>query len=171
MQPPNPDPEFRTRKRLRFVVVTLLILAAGTLSAFANPAIQTNHTTYPVTGIRVDHIMNEFRYNGLNNHWAYTRWHVSWTGHCLVSLEITYIMPEHTRKRDMPANLRASWDRMMGALWAHELQHGTHAMNAAQELVNNGCQNGNAIIAKWQEQDRLFDEATHHGRTQGVIFP
>ncbi len=80
-------------------------------------------------------------------------------------------MPKHTRRGAMPAKIRVEWDSMIAALKAHEQQHGAHGINAARELVQKGCRNGDAIVAKWAEQDRIYDRNTGHGRTEGVIFP
>mgnify|MGYP001792138813 FL=1 len=167
----NEDASFRARKRTRFVVVALLILVCSTISAFANPTVQTRWINYAVTGTTVDTILNQMRDNGPNGFWAYTRWYVRWTASCQVSLEINYTIPKHTRRGAMPAQTRIAWDRMIAALRAHEEQHGVHGMNAARELVQKRCRNGNAIVQKWAEQDRIFDRVTGHGRTEGVTFP
>lgn len=170
-KPIEPDPDFTRRKRLRFVVVVLLLLGASTLAALANPTIKTNWNTYAVTATGVDQILRQMKQKGPNGFWAYTRWYVRWTGSCKVSLEISYTMPQHTNRNAMPANIRAEWDNMIAALKAHEEQHGAHGINAARELVQKGCRNGDAIVAKWSEQDRLYDRRTGHGRTEGVVFP
>lgn len=159
------------RKRARFIVVVLLILGASTISAFANPTVKTNWSTYSVTATGVDQILRQMQQKGPNGFWAYTRWYVRWTGSCQVSLEISYTMPKHTKRGAMPPHIRAAWDRMIAALRAHEEQHGAHGINAAHELVRNGCRNGNAIVAKWAEQDRIYDRLTGHGRSEGVVFP
>ena len=172
MQPFSPERDpYRARKRLRFAVVVVLILAAGTLPAFANPSVKTNWSTYSVTSTSVDQILREMQQNGPNGFWAFTRWYVRWSGSCRVSLEINYTMPKHTRRGAMPAKIRVEWDSMIAALKAHEQQHGAHGINAARELVQKGCRNGDAIVAKWAEQDRIYDRNTGHGRTEGVIFP
>ncbi|MEM1274835.1 MAG: DUF922 domain-containing protein [Pseudomonadota bacterium] len=167
----NEDAYVRARKRMRFVVVALLILACSTISAFANPTVQTRWVNYAVTGTTVDTILQQMRDNGPNGSWAYTRWYVRWTASCEVALEINYTMPKHTRRGAMPANIRAEWDKMIAALMAHEEQHGAHGRNAARELVQKRCRNGNAIVQKWAEQDRIYDRVTDHGRTEGVTFP
>ena len=167
----NEMAQLRARKRARFLIVVLLILAFSTISAFANPTVQTKWSTYAVTGTTVDSILRQMRDNGPNGFWAYTRWYVRWTAACQVSLEISYTMPQHTRRDAMPAHIRAEWDQMVAALKAHEQQHGVHGMNAARELVQKRCLNGNAIVQRWSEQDRIYDRATGHGRTEGVTFP
>lgn len=160
-----------TRKRVRFIVIVALIVAATTLASFANPTIKTNWTTYRVNATSVDGILREMQQNGPNGYWAYTRWYVRWSGSCQVSLEIRYTMPKHTQRAAMATSTRAAWDQMIAALKSHEEQHGAHGINAARELVRNGCRNGNRIVAKWAEQDRIYDRQTGHGRSEGVIFP
>lgn len=162
---------FRARKRTRFVVVTLLILACSTISAFANPSVQTKWASYAVTGTTVDTILRQLRNNSPNGVWAHTTWNVRWTVSCQVSLAIKHTLPKHARRGDMPAHIRVEWDQMVVALRAHEQQHGVHGMNAAYELVQKRCRNGNAIVQKWAEQDRVYDRMTGHGRTEGVTFP
>lgn len=168
----NEDAYFRARKRTRFVVVVaLLILACSTISAFANPTVQTRWITYAVTGTTVDTILRQMQENGPNGFWAYTSWYVRWTASCQVTVEINYTMPKHARREAMPAHIRVEWDQMVAALKSHEKQHGVHGVNAANELVQKRCRNGNAIVQKWAEQDRVYDRMTGHGRTEGVTFP
>lgn len=163
--------QLRARKRSRFVIVTLLILAVSTISAFANPTVQTNWSTYSVSGTSVDTILSQMRQKGPNGFWAYTRWYVRWSGSCQVSLEINYTIPKHTRLEALPPNIRSAWTQMFSALKTHEEQHGAHGLNAARELVQKRCRNGNAIVEKWAEQDRVYDRRTGHGRSEGVVFP
>lgn len=161
----------RTRKRLRFVIVALLILVISTVASFANPTINTQWQTYSVTSATPDQILRELNQKGPNGYWGYTRWYVRWTNDCQVSLEILYTMPKHERPNAMSAHTRARWDKMIVALAAHEQRHGAHGISAARELVQVNCRNGDAIIAKWSEQDRLYDQRTGHGRTEGAVFP
>lgn len=167
----NEIDHLRARKRGRFLIVALLVLAASTISAFANPSVKTNWGTYSVTGTTVDTILRQMKQKGPNGFWAYTQWRVRWSSTCQVSLEIQYTMPRHTRRGAMPVNIRTEWDQMIAALKSHEEQHGAHGVSAAKELVRQGCRNGNAIVQKWAEQDRIYDRRTGHGRTEGVTFP
>lgn len=165
------DPNLTRRKRVRFVIVALIILGVSTLASFANPTIKTNWITYPVTATSADQILRQLQENGPNGFWGFTRWYVRWTGACEVTLEIDYIMPLHMNRNEMHPTTRDAWDKMVVALTNHEQQHGAHGTNAAWELVQSGCQNGDAIVTKWSEQDGVYDRRTGHGRTEGVVFP
>lgn len=161
----------RASKRIRFFVVVLIIVIVSTLASFANPKISTTWTTYSVTATTADGLKAQMRDRGPRGVWAITRWEVRWTTTCQVSLQITYMIPQHARPNQIPTNLRAKWDRMISALVAHEQKHGAHGMQAAHELVQNGCRNASAIVQKWDREDRLLDQRTGHGRTEGVRFP
>jgi predicted secreted Zn-dependent protease len=133
----------------RFPFVTVASLLLGYLLSgpvLANPTVKTNWGSYTVNGTTAEALLSQMRRKGPNGFWAYTRWYVRWTGSCRVSLEINYTMPRHTNRGGMPANLRQQWDRMIAALKAHEEQHGAHGINAARELVQKRCKNGDAVL-------------------------
>lgn len=152
------------------ISVLCAALFCGT-QAWANPTIRENWITYSVDGRSSAEVLSQMRFRGPNGFWAYTRWSVRWSASCKVDLEITYTMPQHTNPAALPRNVLARWKRMHAALVAHERKHGQHGINAAHELVANACRNGNAIIARWAEQDRVLDRRTRHGETEGVVFP
>ncbi|MEO0370282.1 MAG: DUF922 domain-containing protein [Pseudomonadota bacterium] len=171
MHTPNPQSDLERRKRLRFVVIVLLIVGASTLSAFANPSVKTAWQYYTVTATTPQGLRSQMLQLRGDDVWGVTRWQVDWTASCRVSVDIIYTIPRHARRSAMPADLLARWDRMIVALRSHEQRHGSHAVRAGREMVQQNCRNAGGIIAKWEEQDRLYDQVTGHGRTEGAVFP
>lgn len=163
--------KIRARKRARFVIVVLILLAVSTLSAFANPTVNTTWGRYSVSSTTAPGLLAELKQKGPNGYWGFTTWHVYWTDRCEVTVNIDYVVPSHTNRTALTPSLRRRWDQMMGALVAHERKHGAHALNAARELVEKSCANGDAIVQKWSDQDALLDQRTGHGQTEGVTFP
>ncbi|MEQ9260200.1 MAG: DUF922 domain-containing protein [Roseovarius sp.] len=137
----------------------------------ANPSVKEKWASYNVNGRTSAELLSQMKQRGPNGFWAYTNWYVRWSANCKVDVEISYTMPKHTNPGSMPADVKARWDRMNAALAAHERKHGQHGINAARELVATSCKNGNAVIAKWAEQDKVLDKRTRHGETEGVVFP
>ena len=126
---------------------------------------------YPVDGRSAQAVLQQLADRGPNGFWAYTSWYVRWSGNCVVTLQIDYTMPRHTRPESLHPSLRQRWVQMVKALHLHERKHGAHGIAAARELVQKNCRNGNAIVQKWADQDRILDKRTDHGASDGVVFP
>lgn len=104
-----------------------------------------------------------------------------------VSLDITYSLPEWNAYSTADTGLKEKWDKYLAKLRLHEGTHAANGEEAAGEieyLLNNfpilrNCQllgvhaNNKAqdIIKKTNERDIEYDNNTHHGLTQGVVFP
>lgn len=149
-------------------------LAASLLlgqQAMAEPIIEENWQTYPVEGTTAGEILRQMQERGPNGFWAYTSWYVRWSADCEVRLQIDYTMPRHTAPHTLDEPLRNDWEAMLKALGQHEEKHGAHGVGAARELFETSCRDGDDIIARWAEQDRILDRETQHGRTEGVVFP
>lgn len=157
-------------RHLAFLLALALSCAiAG--AASAKPSVKEKWAGYRVDATTANQILAQMNQRGPNGYWAYTSWYVRWTGNCQVSVEINYTMPKHVNEAALPANLRARWEAMVNALVAHERKHGQHGINAANEIAAAGCKNGDAIIRKWANADKVLDQRTTHGKTEGVVFP
>ncbi|KZY32925.1 hypothetical protein A3731_21360 [Roseovarius sp. HI0049] len=155
----------------RAALGTFALVLAASPSALANPVIKENWETYPVDATTAPEILRQMGERGPDGFWAYARWYVRWSENCEVRLRIEYTMPRHVNPALMDEPLRLSWEKMIEALGKHEEQHGAHGVGAARELVTAECRDGNAIVDRWAEQDRIYDRETDHGRFEGVVFP
>lgn len=134
----------------------------------AKPRVQVVQKTYVVDATTSWGLRDQMQARGPRGFWAYTDWYVKWSGNCKVSVKITYRMPKHKNEAALDPTLRKEWRAMVSALKAHEEKHGAHGIQAAQEIEKTRCANGNAIIQKWANQDRVLDKRTGHGRHEGV---
>lgn len=153
------------------LLLALFLSCAVAGPASAKPSVKEKWAAYRVDGTTASQILAQMQQRGPNGYWAYTNWYVRWTGSCQVSVEISYTVPKHMNEAALPANLRTRWQAMYNALVAHERKHGQHGINAANEIAAAGCTNGDAIIKKWANADKVLDQRTTHGKTEGVVFP
>lgn len=137
----------------------------------AKPRVAVTEKTYSVDAVTAEGILQQMKARGPNGHWAYTDWYVKWTGSCQLSVAITYTMPKHRNEAKLDPALRKRWQSMVAALRKHEQKHGQHGINAAQEIEKGKCANGDALIKKWANQDKVLDKRTQHGAREGVVFP
>ncbi len=126
---------------------------------------------YNIQGTTAGQLKAQMKRKGPQGHWAYSKWWVSWSSGCRVTVKLTYTFPKWTNSHKAPKSLRKSWKRMIKRLWIHERGHGQHGINAGRKIKKSGCRNPKKIIDKWAAQDKIYDRRTGHGRTQGVHFP
>lgn len=143
-------------------------LIVGATAVEAKPKIKVVNKTYTVDATTAEGLRNQMKNRGPNGFWAYTDWYVKWTGNCKLSVEITYTMPKHKNPSKMDPSLRKRWKALVAALRKHEKKHGAHGVQAAQEIEKTNCANGDAVVAKWANQDKVLDKRTGHGETEGV---
>ena len=147
----------------------LILLALGAAAPLAAaPTMQERLSYYPVSGRNLGELRRDMAQNGPNGFWGYTSWYVEWSASCDVSLRIDITMPQLKRPERLSPQDLAIWQRMEAALLAHERLHAAHGVAAAREIHDAKCRNAQAIIQKWAQQDRVLDQTTQHGRTQGV---
>jgi predicted secreted Zn-dependent protease len=106
-------------------------------------------------------------------------------GDLTTTLELVMTLPRWTPPAGAPGELVARWQRYVAALRIHEeghLQHGRDFERefraAAATLADRNCDLlrervsvlFNDLLARYQSRDKLYDEDTGHGRTQGAIF-
>ena len=128
--------------------------------------------------------------DGTRRYDAVTDWHAAWhwpggaDGKCDLehldySFQITVTLPHlHDRDRLSPA-VRQAWGRYMAALIDHESGHAKHAYEHRGEIEKavkaSSCDGANAaglaVIAEMSRFDVQYDAETHHGATQGALFP
>lgn len=147
------------------------LLAALSAPTRAEPAVSEETITYEISGSTTAELADQMAALGPEGGWAYTKWYVSWTGDCNVSVEITYTYPEWTDRDEADESVVDAWDAMMEALETHEAGHAENGMNAAREVEDAGCPaDSEQMVARWAEEDITYDAQTNHGYTQGAHF-
>lgn len=148
-----------------------LLFALLPVASFAEPIENDETITYEISGDSTDALATQMSELGPQGSWAYTKWVVNWTGDCTVSVDVTYTYPEWVDRDDADQEVIDSWDEMMDSLKTHELGHAENGMNAAQEVEEANCSaDSQDIVAKWANQDKIYDDETNHGYTQGAHF-
>ncbi len=151
--------------------LSLLILILAARPAAAEPEITESTIIYDVDGETVADIRAAMTANSPESYWGYTRWYVSWTAQCEVSVKITYTLPSWTGHDDADEELQDYWDTFIANLRIHEQGHGGHGRSAGAEIEETGCvEDPYGIIEKWAKQDKTYDDETDHGVTQGAVF-
>jgi len=125
---------------------------------------------YEISGQTGRELKQQMAELGPKRFWAYTRWHISWTGDCTVSLDVTYTLPRLTNRNKVPLQLRDRWDEMLAKLIVHEEAHGQQGRNAASEIVAADCEGANQIIQKWYARSKAYDLETGHGVMEGITL-
>jgi predicted secreted Zn-dependent protease len=147
------------------------VIAIAPLSAVAQPTVSATTGYYEIQGRSAAQLKKQMARRGPKGFWAYTTWHVRWTGDCRVSLEVSYTFPRWTNRDGASASLRQRWDRMITNLMLHERGHEQNGRNAAREIDGSRCAGDPmAIIRKWANQDKVYDKQTKHGVTQGAVL-
>jgi predicted secreted Zn-dependent protease len=131
-------------------------------------------------------------------HDAYTAWFVTWHfqlmpvgAGCKISAVDTTLRIDITLPRWQPADeveqaIIDAWRDYLVALWQHENGHRDIGAKAASEIETvlptlpprRSCadaeisanQTAQAVLARYQAEDRQYDAETHHGATQGATF-
>ncbi|MEN0062469.1 MAG: DUF922 domain-containing protein [Myxococcota bacterium] len=128
---------------------------------------------------------------------AKTRWTVKWaynydrtTIDCGISglttnVEVTYTLPRWVTAQTARPRLRQAWVRYLNALTLHEQGHahyGLQTANAIQtvlvglraptcaELERQADAAAERILEHMNDEEKTYDQATQHGRTQGGRF-
>ena len=127
-----------------------------------------------------------------------TSWYVQWQLHyqpinegCVMQqvdvwLNIETILPKWTPPSDAPQTLKHDWQTFYDRLENHEKAHFKNGVEAAEHIIAalrsmkaGSCSNLEAtankqareIMNHYLEQERLYDEHTRHGATEGVVWP
>lgn len=158
------------RNIIKATLATALCVMLGAGAGAAKPKVTVKNKTYEVDATSVQGLRQQMKQRGPNGYWAYTDWYVRWSGSCTLSVEITYTMPKHKDEGKMDAATRKRCKAMVSALKAHEEKHGAHGVQAAREIEQTRCANGDAVIKKWLNEDKAFDKRTRHGATEGVVL-
>lgn len=130
---------------------------------------------------------------------AMTDWRVNWqftltpsASGCRVSTfgtqtTIVITMPRWNAPTNAPEATRQIWQKYVSALGQHEAGHGAMAIAAASEMTKKAHAIGEgsdcdglkakldaecrAMIDAYRAKDKLYDETTRHGATQGAALP
>jgi len=184
-----------------------LVLVAGTFalgpwSAVGQNTVVRKTNYYAMTGSSLRHIQESLRqtrpWRDNSGRDASTEWYVRWyaeyssggaTCHCssfTTTTTITITLPRWIAPTNTPPEVRAAWEKYIGALEVHEAGHADLAIAAASEMhkrikeIGNGldcialrtrvqteCQ---AALDSHRAQERDYDRRTRHGATQGATF-
>jgi predicted secreted Zn-dependent protease len=164
------DESLPISRAMKCLFVSVLCLSVGATAADAKPKIKVVNKTYSVNATTAQDLIQQMDARGPKGFWAYTDWYVKWTGGCDLSVSITYTMPKHKNEAKLDPELRKSWQSFVTALRKHEELHGAHGIQAAQEIEKSKCADGDSVIRKWSEQDKVLDQRTDHGKKDGVVL-
>jgi predicted secreted Zn-dependent protease len=132
-------------------------------------------------------------------HDGHCNWYVRWsypfqndasgcrTGPVMISIEVTYTLPQWVEPAQADATLSADWKRYMRALTSHEQGHRDIALRAGIEIqqrletlaAQRTCPaldqlagvTANAALDSARRSEKEYDRQTGHGATQGARFP
>lgn len=152
------------------IITAICILMSLCTTAYAAPKVTENWRYYKVNGKNPAAIKAYMNANGPSGYWAYSHWYVSWSSTCKVTVRLEYTFPKLRNRAKLSAAVLKKWDTMLAHLKAHEKQHGQHGINAGNAIAKDKCRNGDVIIRKWTNQDKVFDRKTGHGKKTGVVF-
>lgn len=159
---------------MRTVVRTCVIvcLALGLLQtpALARPKVTEQVQHYLIDATTISGLKREMRAKGPRRFWGSTEWLVEWSGICAVEVTVTYTLPKHRNPKSMPSPVRATFDRMLKHLTAHERQHGKNGIKAGAEIERTTCRSPKKIIKKYQQADLELDRRSRHGTDDGVTL-
>jgi predicted secreted Zn-dependent protease len=127
---------------------------------------------------------------------ASTDWYVTWrydyrtSAHgCaitapVVSTRVEFTMPRWEPPETVDQDDVREWIRYLAALWRHERGHMRNGLDAANRIddllrglaATSSCDEleakadaaGEAMLDRFRERDRAYDEATDHGGTEGA---
>ncbi len=121
---------------------------------------------------------------------AYTAWYIRWNwpgygtrdcdlGRATTSLEITVTLPHWANPKGADSALITRWNKYYKALARHEQGHVDNVTKGypkvLQAIQNATCataeQAALQAIEPIREADRVYDEKTGHGATEGAVFP
>lgn len=130
---------------------------------------------------------------------ADVNWHVRWSYDyamtdrgCAItaaqgSVDVTFRLPWWNVPAEASGSMVSAWNQFLGALQVHENGHMDHGVAAANnvmqtlkefpaysscpELIEAANTTTRQIVQHYNQQDVAYDNQTHHGLTQGAIFP
>lgn len=154
----------------------------------AGPDLAVVKSTLEIAGPRIDG----------ERHVAATAWRVEWRfamgqdargcriTDVFVRVDLDTLYPRWTDVNAADPRHGRRWRGFMGALRFHEDRHRRNGLEAGAEAIRRlwqvlpqpscaaleGVANGvvEQVTEKWRRADRQFDDATHHGATQGALL-
>jgi len=155
-------------------VVKLSVVAVASYFATNSleelPNVEQSRSYYSVDAGNIEGLQDQLVSRGPNGYFAFTRWNVTWSPSCQVWVSVLYEFPRHENADIMPPEVLRRWQNMLSALLDHEDRHGRNGINAGREIMQSNCENPREILLKWNEEDRLFDLRTAHGKNQGATL-
>lgn len=134
-----------------------------------------------------------------DRHDAYTSWYVTWrfpfsrtdegcsTGPVTTDVRVVMTLPRWRGPADEKLPLVQKWRRYLDSLVEHESGHRDTGFRAATEITDTlpglpaqpTCEEAEAraneaaraVLERFRAHDVNYDDETHHGATQGAVFP
>lgn len=155
-----------------FVLAMVLDLASPDRAATDGPFVEAEiiTVTYDVAGDDLADLERQMRFRGPQGYWAYAKTNWNWDAQCNMTFTARITMPELVQRHRLDAAEQAEWDRMIAALWAHEMGHVEIGKAWAAEIKAAGCRDVEAIDRKWRDEDADYDRRTDHGQLEGVYL-
>lgn len=139
----------------------------------AQPQLASDEVTvvnYDVTGKTLRELQQDMKARGPQGFWAYTKTNWNWDGQCNMMYKATITMPNLASRDNLNAADLVIWDRMVGNLHSHEMEHVEIGRRWATEIKQANCDPASVaqIDARNKGSDAELDRRTDHGRLSGV---
>lgn len=183
---------------LKIVKLIIILSLSVSATAESQPLVNTSYTYYVVTPQSPFDIISRLNSaTPIQEHGepfhaytdSYVKWRFQWMtrdGYCAisevdVSVDIRFTLPELGAA---PRDVKDIWNKWYPKLLRHENNHKQHAVEIAKEiergitrlpkeknckLLEKKANNlGHRLLKRLRQMDRLYDERTNHGETEGA---
>lgn len=153
-----------------FLIAALACTPARAQDLFAENVI--DRRPYAVQGNSLGALLREMATRGPRGYWAYTATFWTWDAQCTMRFRAEIDFPELTDRSGLPEAALKTWDDMIAALWAHEMEHVEIGRAWAAAIKQADCEETAvaAINRAHENRDAELDARTDHGRLTGVTL-
>ncbi len=127
-------------------------------------------TTYQVSGDSLQDLERQMQRRGPQGYWGLTRTSWNWDARCNMTFRARVTMPKLVGRERLDVAELAEWDRMVDALWTHEMGHVEIGKAWAAAIKAAGCRGVDAIDRAWRNRDAEYDRETDRGQRDGVYL-
>ena len=164
-----------------------LLFFAGIIPVFAEPTVTVKTEYYKVHGATLKEVRQSINKHSSTTHNfggrdALTDYKADtkWGNPPVITLVITYIMPEWVECAGAPKNLQKKWHDYINSVQFHEDGHGKIAREYAraleQRMIAEGPRPGrninrdiNKICQEFSKKQLEYDKQTKHGQNQNPV--